>query len=155
MDPANESELRGQLEDLRKIIAQLQRDKQESAQRLLLVQKEKDDLEITALAQATSTFSPVNLSSTLNAAAPIDAQQVSDICAKIVSHMEGRLLLALDSGFSTLSQQSSFSASALGAQVSAGLPGAFPSPTVSISQTQQVPLQIHSVEPAIPTIQML
>ena len=89
--------------DVHELRQQLLKD-QESAARLqpqaahiTIIEKDKADAELTLLAQTTHSFSPLpsaNLSANLNAVAPMDAQQVTEISERLLSQMKTRLIAA-------------------------------------------------------------
>ena len=82
-------------------LRQLLKDQTASLQALkdhnTMLEKDKSDAELALLAQKTNSFSPAaqNLSASLNAAAPMDAQQVTAICEKLLSQMKKEILTAV------------------------------------------------------------
>ena len=91
------------------------------------------DLELAALAQSTSTFSPAprNLSSaTLNSVAPLDANQVEMKILDSLANIKARTFQLFDAKLSVFAPQvQRNSATPLGAQVFAGLTGVQSPPT--------------------------
>ena len=65
--------------------------------RIAQSEKNKSEAELNQLAQNTNSFSPfaANLSAPINAAAPMDAQQVTEICEKLLSQMKQEILAAI------------------------------------------------------------
>ena len=107
------------------------------ADHITIAEKAKTDADLTLLAQTTTnSFSPVdaNLSANLNAAVPMDAQQVTTL----LSQMETRLLSQMETRLLAVFQQHSthqshtgpslLSAASSGPQVSSGPPGVFSPP---------------------------
>ena len=110
--------------------ASLQAVKDQNAQ----LEKDKSEAELNLLARHTTSFSPVaaNLSANTTAAAPMDAQQVTEICDKLLSQMETRLIAMFQQNSNQQSHNGSIlSAASSGSQVSTGLQGVFslPGPT--------------------------
>ena len=106
-------------------VAQLLKDQsarlRAQADHITVVEKAKADAELELLAQTTNSFSPVaaNLSATLSAAAPMDAQQV----ITLLSQMETRLMGIFKRNAAQQSTPGpSLSAASSGPQVSTGPP---------------------------------
>jgi len=106
-----------------------------------IVQKDKSFAELQ-LAQSTHSLSPVpvtNLTANMNAAAPMDAQQITTLVTTLVSQMETRLLAVLQPSSTHQSTISpSFSAAPSGSQVSSGQQAVF-SPPGSTQPPQGTP----------------
>ena len=128
------------INDLRQLLKDHSACIKAQAVHITIIEKEKADADITLLAQTTNTFSPapaVNLSASINAAAPMDEQQVTAICDKLLSQMETRLIAAFlrSSTQQSPQQYSSSSAAPSGPQIPTGLlPGAFSPPNLKSSQ---------------------
>ena len=95
---------------LRELNRQLQLKEFETAQLITILNQKNDDLELAALAQATSTFSPLPLilTASLNSVAQLDANQVVQICTRIVydsmKTFEAKIIQLLDTKLSALTQ---------------------------------------------------
>ena len=86
-----------------------------------MLEKDKSDAELALLAQTTHSFSPAaaSLSASLNAVAPMDAQQVAAICDKLLSKIETRIIAMFRQNLTQPSPNgSSLSAASSGSQVS-------------------------------------
>ena len=100
----------------------------------LQAQNAQSEAELNLLAQNTNSFSPVaaNLSANINAAAQMDAQQVTTLVNTLLSNMETRLLFQMKQEVLAVFQQNStpqspngscLSAASSGSQVSTGPQG--------------------------------
>ena len=128
-----------EMNELRELNRQLHLKEYETASLNTDLQKKIEDIEQATLAQATSTFSPtpLNLSASLNSVlAPLDAKQVETMILELLITFEAKIIQSFDAKFSALVRQQQTNsepilvATALGAQVSTGLPGLQSPPTI-------------------------
>ena len=115
------------LNELRQLLKDPSARLRTQADHITELEKDKSDAELNVLAQSTHSFSPsaANLSASLNAAAPMDAQQVTTL----LSQMETRLMGIIQQNSTHSTPQSpngsSLSAASSGLQVSTVPPGVF------------------------------
>ena len=119
-----------------------------------IAQKDKFLAELE-LAQRTNSFSPIpvtNLMATINAAAQMDAQQITTLVTTLVSQMETRLLAVFQPSSTQQSTTSpSFSAAPSGSQVSSGQQAVF-SPSGSTQMPQGTPASTSASGSNNPTL---
>ena len=131
------------INELRQLLQDKSARIQAQADQILPLEKDKADAELSLLANATSSFSPIpatNLSGSLNTVASMDNRRVSDICNDICKSLLSQIERRLVAFFSNLPQQRysgpsvASTAASTSPQIPTGLPGVFSPPSLQSSR---------------------